>query len=53
MAEGYIKEAMYEFSNLYIPGKWSNSWVLQSVLQVSSLESKRILKVPERSVGGI
>ena len=53
MSEGYIKEAMYEFSNLYIPGKWSNSWVLQSVLQVSSLESKRILKVPERSVGGI
>ena len=53
MSEGYIKEGMYEFSNLCITGKWSNSLVLQSVLQVSSLESTRMLKVPERSVGGI
>ena len=53
MSEGYIKEGMYEFSNLCITGKWSNSLVLQSVLQVSSLKSTRMLKVPERSVGGI
>ena len=40
------------FFGLYPPGKWSISWVLQSVIQVSSLESKRTLVVPERSLGG-
>ena len=30
---GYIKEATYQFSHLYLHGKWSNSWVLQSVIQ--------------------
>ena len=34
------------------PGKWSNSWVLQSFIQVSSLESKRTIEAPERSLGG-
>ena len=52
MTQGYIKEAAYQFSNLYLPGKCSNSWVLQSVIQVSSMESKRMLVVPERSFGG-
>ena len=31
-----MKEATYKFSDIYYPRKWSNSWVLQSVLQVSS-----------------
>ena len=52
MSQGYIKEAAHQFSDLYPPGKWSNSWVLQSVIQVSSLESKRTLEVPERILGG-
>jgi hypothetical protein len=52
MTQGYIKEAAYKFSILYLPGKCSNSLVLQSVIQVSSLESKRTLVVPERSLGG-
>ena len=26
MSLGYIKEAMYQFSELYLHGKWSNSW---------------------------
>ena len=50
MPQGYIKEASYLFSDLYHPRKWSKSWVLQSVLQVSSLESKWMLEVPERSL---
>ena len=25
MSQGYIKEAMYQFPELYLPGKWSNS----------------------------
>ena len=29
----YIKEAKYQFSDLYPSGKWSNSWVLQRVIQ--------------------
>jgi hypothetical protein len=41
----YITEATYQFSDLYLQGKLSNSWVLQSVIQVSSLESKRMLGV--------
>jgi hypothetical protein len=48
----YINEATYRFSDLYVPGMSSNSWVLQSVTQVSSLESKRTLVVPERSLDG-
>ena len=48
----YINEATYQFSDLYLHGKLSNSWVLQSVIQVSSLESKRMLGVLERSLGG-
>jgi hypothetical protein len=32
-AHGYFKEAMYQFSDLYHPGKLSNSRVLQSVIQ--------------------
>ena len=50
MPQGYIKEASYLFSDIYHPKKWSKSWVLQSVLQVSSLESKRILEVPKMSL---
>ena len=50
MPQGYIKEASYLFSDIYHPRKWSKSWVLQSVLQVSSLESKWMLEVPERSL---
>ena len=46
---GYIKEATYQFSHLNPPGKWSNSWVLQSVIQ----ESKRTLEVPERNLGSV
>jgi hypothetical protein len=49
----YVNEATYKFSDLYLHGKLSNSWVLQSVTKVSSLESKRTLVVPERSLGGI
>ena len=52
MSKGYIKEATYQFSYLYNPRKWPNSWVLQSILQVSSLKSWRRLEVPERSLGG-
>ena len=52
MSQWYINEATYQFSDLYLPGKWSNSWILQSVIQVSSMESKRTLVVPERSLGG-
>ena len=52
MPQGYIKKDAYKFSSNYPPGKWSNSWVLQSVIQVSSLESMRTLEVPERSFGG-
>ena len=26
MSLGYIKEATYQFSDLYLHGKWSNSW---------------------------
>jgi len=52
MPQEYIQEAAYQFSRHYSPGKSSNSWVLQSVIQVSSLESKRTLEVPERSFGG-
>ena len=52
MPQGYIKEATYLVYNLYCHGKWFNSWILQSVIQVSSLESKRLLEVPERSLGG-
>ena len=48
----YINEATYQYSDLYLHGKLYNSWVLQSVIQVSSLESKRTLVVPERSLGG-
>jgi hypothetical protein len=33
MSLGYIKEATYQFSDLYLNGKWTNSWVLQSVIQ--------------------
>ena len=33
---------MFTFSNIYIPGKCSYSWVLQRVIQVSSIESKRL-----------
>jgi hypothetical protein len=51
MSLGYIKEATYQFSDFYPPGQWSNSWVLQSVIQVSSKESKRTLQVSERSLG--
>jgi hypothetical protein len=47
----YINEATYQFSDLYLPGNSSNSWVLQSVIQVSSMESWRMLVVPERSLG--
>jgi hypothetical protein len=48
----YVNEATYQFSDLYLHGKLSNSWVLQSVIQVSSMESWRMLVVPERSLGG-
>ena len=50
MSFTYINEATYQFSDLYLQGKSSNSWVLQSVIQVSSMESKRTLWVPERSL---
>jgi hypothetical protein len=26
MSLGYFKEATYQFSDIYLPGKWSNSW---------------------------
>jgi hypothetical protein len=52
MPQGYIKEATYQFSSLYPPGKCFISWVLQSVIQVSSLESKRTLEALERSLDG-
>jgi hypothetical protein len=52
MTQGYIKEAAYQFSILYLPRKCSNSWVLQSVIQVSSMGSKRTLVVLERCFGG-
>ena len=52
MSPGYIKETTYQFSSQYPPGKSSNSLVLQSVFQVSSLESKKMRKVPGRSLGG-
>jgi hypothetical protein len=35
----YIKEATYQFSDLYLPGKWSISWALQSVIQGVSEEA--------------
>jgi hypothetical protein len=41
----YIKEAMYQFADLYLPGKWFNS-------RASSKEFKRRLEVPDRSFGG-
>ena len=44
-----ITEATYQFSDIYLQGKSSNSCGFQSVIQVSSLESKRTLGVPERS----
>jgi hypothetical protein len=48
----YLKDTLRKlhinFSDLFLPGKWSNSWVLQSIIEVSSLESKRTLVVPER-----
>ena len=47
MSQGYIKEAAYQFSNLYLPGKCSISYVSPGVI----IESKRTLKVPERSLG--
>ena len=47
MPQGYIQEDTYQFSSFYHPGKWSNSWVLQRIIQVSSLESMWTLKVPE------
>ena len=53
MPQGYIKEASYLFSDIYHPRKWSKSWVLQSVLQVSSLESNWIIlfhRVNKKSV---
>ena len=31
------------FSDIYLPGKRSNSWILQSINQVSTMESKRTL----------
>ena len=37
MPQGYIKEATYQFKYLYHPS--SNSFVLQSILQVSFIES--------------
>jgi hypothetical protein len=43
----YINEATYQFSDLYLHGKLSDSWVLQSVMQ-----GVRTLEVPERSLGG-
>ena len=52
MPQGYIQEALYQFSSFYPPGKWSNSWVLHSVIQVSTLESMRTLEVPGRSFDG-
>ena len=52
MSQGYIKEAIYQFSSLYHPYKSTNSLVLQSIIQVSSLESMRTVEVPERSFGG-
>ena len=48
----YLKDTLRKlhinFLDLFLPGKWSNSWVLQSIIKVSSLESKRTLVVPER-----
>jgi len=41
---------MHQFTNICLPGKRINSWVLQSVVQVSSMESERTLLVPEMSV---
>jgi len=52
MSQRYIKEATYQFSDVFLPGKWSNSWVLQNVIEVSSMESKRTLVVPEGGLGG-
>ena len=51
MTQGYIKEAAYQFSILYLPGKCFNSWVLRSIIEVSSMGSKRTLVVPGRSFG--
>ena len=42
--------ATYQSLELFPPGKQSTSWVLQSVIQVSFLESKWTLVVPERSL---
>ena len=53
MPQGYIKEAAYQSLDIYIPGKWSKSWIHQRVIQVSSTESKRTLVVHEKSVGGL
>ena len=52
MPQGYSRKLHINFLGFYPPGKWSNSWVLQSVIQVSSLESMRTMEVPERSFGG-
>ena len=52
MSQRHIKEAMYQFLDLLLPGKSSNSLVLQSVIEVSSVESKRTLVVPEGGLGG-
>ena len=52
MPQGYIKEDISVLSDLYLPGKLSNSLVLQSVILVSFMESKRTLVVPGRSLGG-
>jgi hypothetical protein len=38
----YIKEGLFQFSDLYLPG----------FSRASSKESKRTLVVPERSLGG-
>jgi len=51
MPQGYIIEATYQFSILSLPWKCSNSWVLRSIIEVSSMGSKRTLVVPERSFG--
>jgi hypothetical protein len=48
MPLGYIKEATYQFSHLYPSGNGQTP----GFYRASSKESKRMLEVPERSLGG-
>ena len=50
----FLRGVLVVFDILHSPRIHQGSyWVLQSIIQVSSLESKRTLIVPERSLGGL